>query len=97
MAQSHGTARPVDTDLADLHSEAKLYRLDPPLHSTIWGERDVEYVVVYAVFVPVVGLGTYVMAADETGRIVSELELEGSYEGAGDHAEALRRAGYEVA
>lgn len=91
-----GKARPLDVDLSNLHSEARLYHLDPPLHSTIWGEQDVEYVVLYSTFYPITGEITYVLSSDETGRIVSPLDLEGSYEGGRDLAEALRRAGYEV-
>ena len=93
-----GKANPMtDADLSHLDCEAKLYHLDPPLHSTVWGEQDVEYVIVYSTFFPVTGHVTYVLASDENGHLMSPLELEGSNDVSPDHAEALRRAGYEVA
>jgi hypothetical protein len=39
---------------------------------------------------------TYIFGADVEGNILKWGELDGSFRGGADHAEALRRAGYEI-
>jgi hypothetical protein len=67
------------------------YRLDPPLDGK-------EYVVVSALNVAFdhKAAETFIFPANKTGDITGWLEMEGSFRGAADHAEALRRAGYEI-
>jgi hypothetical protein len=69
--------------------DARLYRLDPP---TTTGK----YVIVSATAAPFSGPETYIFAAREDGECEDYGELDGSYRGGLDHAEALRRAGYEL-
>lgn len=80
----------VKANLAGATGVAHLYLLDPPLASG-------EYVRVSATVVPFSGAETYIFPADESGQVIDWGELDGSYRGGLDHAEALRGAGYEVA
>jgi hypothetical protein len=77
----------------------KIYRLDPPIPSDHY-DRSVpesfQYVVVSAAEVMYSGPETYIFGSDESGEILSFSELEGSFQGALDHEQALRNAGYEV-
>lgn len=85
-------ATPVRTVRKDPHQV--LYRLDPP---ATWGDDyTTVHVVVSAVHAPYSGPETYVFPADPDGAILDWAELEGSYRGGLDHAEALQGAGYEV-
>jgi len=73
------------------------YRLSEPIvfHGTA-GRDSSDHVIVFAATV----LGepeTYIFAADASGDITCWVECDGSFRGALDHDEALRRAGYEVA
>lgn len=68
---------------------AALYRVDP----VYMGHT---HVIVSAVEVPEVGPETYAFPATAAGDVTSFLELPCSFRGALDHAECLRRAGYEV-
>lgn len=77
-------------------SQGRVYRLDPPLISEQdYRSNPVEFVWVSAVTVPFSGPETYIFASDENGAVSTWLELEGSYKGSLDHAEALAGAGYE--
>ncbi len=76
-----------------------LYRLNPPIVQTGYNEDGEyvsthEYVVVSSIVAPYSGPETYIFAADETGKIVEWMELEGSFRGEPDHGRALRNAGY---
>lgn len=92
--------------LSDMRGHASLYKLDPPLVVTDcdWNaeeaDREVlethEYVVVSAVVVPFNGPETYIFPANAEGHITSWGELEGSFRGGLDHAEALKGAGYKI-
>ena len=81
----------------DWAGDARLYRLEPPLRDERSHEHSIyEYVVVSAVTVAYSGPETYVFGVNEQGEVLNRIEQEGSYRGGLDHAEALRRAGYEV-
>jgi len=75
--------------LAGWQGDARLYRCEPPLKGNA-------YVVVSAVDATFSGPETYVFAADVDGNVNDYRELDGSFRGGLDHAEALRGAGYEV-
>ncbi len=53
-----------------------------------------EYVIVSAMNVLLSGPETYIFGATDRGKIVDWSEMPGSFKGALDHEEALRRAGY---
>lgn len=82
-------ARLLSQSLSRVGADQRHYQLDAggPLPA---------YVVVSAVSVPFDGPETYIFTANSEGAITSYMELEGSFKGGLDHAEALRRAGYEV-
>ena len=65
--------------------DAHLYKLDPK-------HDGVEYVVVSAVE----AYETYIFPADESGNVEEYIEMDGSFRGGLDHAEALRGLGYQV-
>ena len=70
----------------------KIYELDPP-------HEGAKVVVVSANNVMFSGPETYIFPAEKRGDVyeISDWgELDGSYRGGLDHAEALRLAGYEV-
>ncbi|HEY6117458.1 MAG TPA: hypothetical protein VI172_16010 [Candidatus Dormibacteraeota bacterium] len=69
--------------------DARLYRLSPPHEAS-------PHVIVSATEVPYLGPETYIFPATDEGSIVSWSEMEGSYRGGLDHAQALRNAGYEI-
>ena len=81
--------------------EQRLYRLSEPLIYKAWDEdeEDIEYehVVVSAADVMFSGPETYIFGSDNQGKILDWGELDGSFRGQLDHAEALWRAGYRVA
>lgn len=76
--------------LTGFTGSAALYKLDPPVPSG-------EYVVVSASTVPYSGPETYIFPATADGEISDWGELDGSFKGALDHAEALEGAGYRIA
>ena len=73
---------------------ACLYKLSEPLGGY-------EYVVVSAAkdgtdhFNQTIG-ETFIFGSDETGKVISFLELPGSYKGGLDHQKALNDAGYDI-
>lgn len=75
--------------------DARLYELSEPMED--YDGNEVSRVIVSAAIVPYSGPETYIFAADSQGKIADWGELEGSYRGGLDHAEALRGAGYEIA
>lgn len=82
------TAKKIKKDIPGMKGEAALYQLSTP-HS---GH---EFVVVSAVSV----FGepeTYIFPADESGEVLGWAQLEGSFRGDLDHAQALENAGYEL-
>lgn len=76
--------------------DARLFRVDPPM--TDWNETTTfEYVVVSGSRVPELRQPeTYLFGADEHGKILDWLELDGSFQGDVDHVKALNNAGYRV-
>jgi hypothetical protein len=81
--------------------EQRLYQLDPPMRAESWGDeppRSYKYVVVSAADLTSYFSGpeTYIFGSDSTGGIDSFSELDGSFQGALDHEQALQNAGYEV-
>lgn len=98
------TATFIDT-VDGYYEDMRLYRVDPAIEfrriiflSEDYDESDdmTQYVVVSGTTLPNAGIGTYILPADKDGRVLSWCGLPGSYRGGFDHAEALRRAGYEV-
>ncbi len=86
-----------------VRGDTRHYRLDPPMQYTDYDyssgdevevTRTAEYVIVSGVVVLLSGPETYIFPADEDD-ITDWGELDGSFRGYVDHAEALRRAGYE--
>ncbi len=73
----------------DWISDARLYRLSTPLQGN-------KYVIVSAVVAFGSGAETYIFPADKDGNALNMLELEGSFRGALDHAQALENAGYQI-
>ena len=97
------TATFVSRTTSPVGADQRLYRLTPPMRAKRWSDEAEEYVdvhyehvVVSAVFSLFSGPETYVFGASADGEIVNLMEQDGSFEGGLDHAEALRRAGYEV-
>jgi hypothetical protein len=89
-------------NLDDYSGDARLYELDEPIHWQMWkdGEevvRQALYVVVSATVVMFSGPETYIFPANKDGEVLNWIDLEGSFQGALDHAKALRRAGYKIA
>lgn len=94
--------------LTEWHSEAWLYRLEPPMevagYDYVNDDSDkfvaithiYEYVIVSAVVADYTGPETYIFHADSDGKALDMLELDGSYRGGLDHAQALANAGYSV-
>jgi len=80
--------------------DARLYRLTPPLtEDRSWlAEPDAthEYVIVSGVTAFGGGEETFIFPALKDGHVKSWGEVEGSFQGSIDHAEALRGAGYEI-
>ena len=72
--------------------------------SNAWTEYDVDrerehatdHVIVSAVVAMFSGPETYIFPANDKGEITDWGELDGSFKGDLDHAQALRNAGYEV-
>ena len=83
-----GTAVCVERMIVGFRGDARLYRLTPPLDGD-------EYVIVSAADT-LDGPETYIFAADALASVIDWRELDGSYKGGLDHAQALRNAGYEV-
>jgi hypothetical protein len=80
--------------LAGFKGDARLYRLDPAISYDEQQGQTTEHVIVSAA--ARTGPETYIFPADADGRIASWGELQGSFQGGFDHAEALRGAGYEI-
>ncbi len=77
--------------------DARLYELSEPVLYETWDENGVKtnYVAVSRV-VGIYASETYIFPADENGKTLSWLELEGSSGSPIPHEEALERAGYTV-
>lgn len=90
----------VKANLRHFTGRAALYRLDPPLATKDYDDEPTgeahEYVVVSATVTPYSGPETYIFPADAEGKVTNWGELDGSFRGDLDHAEALRRAGYDI-
>jgi hypothetical protein len=74
--------------------EARLYKVDPPMFCEET-ESKYEYVIVSGVYALGSGPETYIFGADENGIVLHWGELNGSFRGEIDHAQALSNAGYE--
>lgn len=83
---------------SDNNGSQRLYRLDPPMPGYSWGDEEAPtyaYVVVSAA--TVLGVPeTYIFGANLNGENTNWSELNGSFQGALDHEQALRNAGYGV-
>ena len=81
--------------------DARLYKLDPPIKHTFNGADDCitpcvfDYVAVSAART-YSGPETYIFPATKAGKVVSLLQLPGSFTGSLDHTQALRNAGYSI-
>lgn len=80
----------IKDNLPKFNVSAALYKLAPPLDGN-------EFVIVSAAEVPYTGPETYIFPASEDGQITDWRELDGSFRGGLDHAEALAGAGYQIA
>lgn len=80
----------IKDNLPEFNGSAALYKLDPPLDGN-------EFVIISAAEVPYTGPETYIFPASEDGQIAEWMELDGSFRGGLDHAEALAGAGYKIA
>jgi hypothetical protein len=78
----------------DFRGDARLYRLSEPLMD--WDGNACGYVLVSACDVPYSGPETYIFRANANGDITDWSELEGSFRGGLDHAQALADAGYDM-
>lgn len=74
-----------------MHSQAALYRMDPPYESH-------EFVIVSAKVVAFTGPETYAFpaASADSDSPSDWVELDCSFRGGISHAECLQRAGYEI-
>lgn len=90
MTENIGTAVKVK-DLTGYTGYAALYKVDPPMAGT-------DHVIVSATVAMFSGPETYIFPAEnaESERPSDWGELDGSYRGGLDHAEALAGAGYEL-
>ena len=83
------------------NGEGRVYRVEPPIKANRYAVADDEqasfdHVWVSAVVASYSGPETYIFGSDTDGNVLDWCELEGSFKGGLDHAEALRGAGYEV-
>ena len=79
--------------------DMRLYRVEPPMKGEDRGDGPVpifEQVAVSAAVVPFSGPETYIFGCDSEGENIDFMELDGSFRGGLDHAQALRNAGYEI-
>ena len=83
-----------------MQGDMRLYRVEPPMEGEDRGDGPVptfEHVAVSAAVVPFgSGPETYIFGCDSEGRDIDFAELDGSFRGGLDHAQALRNAGYEI-
>lgn len=75
---------------------AKLWKLSEPVDSECDNEKT-NYVVTSAAIVMFSGPETYIFPADESGNVISWLEMAGSYRGGLDHEQAIENAGWVIA
>jgi len=80
----------IKDNLPDFNGYAALYQMTP-------AHDGHEFVVASAANVPFSGPETYLFPAAADGEIKSFSELDGSYRGGLDHAQALSNAGYTIA
>jgi hypothetical protein len=86
-------------NLESWNGDAKLYKLLPLMVTMDYDDKTVEtheFVIVSAVDAMFSGPETYIFPATEDGEAKSYTEMDGSFRGGKDHAEALRGAGYEA-
>jgi hypothetical protein len=80
-------------------SDARLYKLDTPVEYDSRfddGTQFTDHVIVSGVYVAMSGPETYIFPATPEGSALNMHELVGSFQGAIDHARALRQAGYTL-
>ena len=73
--------------------DARVFELSEPMQ---YEGGKTKYVVVSATVAPFTGAETYIFPSDEKGDVKKFSELDGSYRGGLDHAQALEGAGYEI-
>ena len=83
------TAKLIREKIKGFNGHANEYQLDPPLDGHT-------FVIVSATVVPYSGPETYIFESDGNGVITGWMEMEGSFRGGLNHAEALENAGYEI-
>ena len=74
---------------------AKLWKLSEPVDCE-GGNEKIDHVVTSATIVMFSGAETYIFPADESGNVVSWLEMDGSYRGGLDHEQAIENAGWII-
>jgi hypothetical protein len=87
--------------LPDFRGIAYLYHVDPPIYYEVWEDARNDYTSTPTNFIAVSAVDnewareTYIFPTDGEGQVLSWGEMNGSFQGAMDHGEALKRAGYE--
>jgi len=96
------TAKEI-AQLADWRGDARVFELSEPTEYEGYNGEYVpmktSYIIVSAADVPYSGPETYIFPARKVGDVfepIDMMELEGSYRGGLDHAEALEGAGYAI-
>lgn len=93
-----GTATFIKT-IPGMRGDMRLYRVEPPMGGEDRGDGPVptfEHVAVSAAVPFGSGPETYIFGCDSEGKDIDFAELDGSFRGGLDHAQALRNAGYEI-
>ena len=91
-------AKLLKDNLRGFSGHAAVYELTPPLVEEDYAgnKKKHRFVVVSAVVALFTGPETYIFPSTKGGVIKSYGELDGSYRGDMDHAEALKGAGYSL-
>lgn len=77
--------------LTGFSGDARLFKLSESIQ---YDKGETDHVIVSAVVVPFSGPETYIFPANENGEIAHWGELDGSFRGGLDHAQALENAGW---
>lgn len=78
-----------------MRGDARLYKLSEPMKD--YNDVEADYVIVSAVVAFDNEPETYIFPANAFGEILSWLEMDGSFRGELNHAQALLNAGYTIA
>ena len=77
--------------------DGRVYRVEPPIEHTEYDGEKFTFDHVWVSAVSGLAHETYIFGSDAEGNVLNWGELDGSFRGGTDHAQALRNAGYEVA